>query len=932
MGNGVSMISLLPVLLCGLFFGFRAGILSAVLFFLLDLFLLVYFQIATFIEVLTSGIVFGAVALVIMGALVGYMSDLRKTLTKELDTRKKMEKELEAQRYRVEEILNQQQDIVCRFTPEFIITYINPIGRNFYQNQITELIGVNLLTLFPEQKTRFIRDFFSRPESKLKPIKFEFPLRNLKREKIFFQWVITPIFGENHQLIEYQAVGRDITENHSVRQMEREQRQVIEALSKSAAIINSSLDMNDVLKRILENISSVVPHDAANIMLVKNQSAKMVQMIGYEKFVQEMEPFQNLEFPLSTPNFHEMILTDKGVIISNTKTDPRWQVIGDNHWIGSYLGAPLLFQKKLIGFINLDSTRTDFYQEKHIQWLQAFADQAAIAIKNAQLYEEVNERAKQLSLLNQAARVTINAITIDEIKRPVVRLIREIFKADNIQFSIWDDQKNEFSNYIESSNPISAGKFTEEDIKFQKHFARQVLENGQLKIFENFQNEESFSETYRKIIPLQSIALIPLKISSQKLGIILLGYDQKKSFQQHEVILMEQFAHQTGLAISKTKMYLTEKERTLSLSHTNDILATISEVAANTTLDLNIHEVLNFLGSSLKKLQIETMIAFKSPNQNGLDIEYISLKNQIQTSEENLQLLKKHFSHIDAENYHHFHKIFTEKKALFINNAIDDIKKIFNPTIQNLDELISLMGFTKDSHAFILPLIVNDQAIGLITVWSQQIQQSDQSTFMILAMLIANVIEKNRLYQKIQQLAITDSLTGFYNRRGLEELGKHEIERAIRFDRPLTTLMIDIDHFKRVNDSFGHPVGDEILIQLAHRLKSKLRDVDILSRYGGEEFFIMLPETDKDNAYIIADRIRKLIDDNSFPTSAGLINITVSIGICYLSKNIYNLEDMVNYADQALYQAKQNGRNNVKHFILNSSPDNKIIYEPNKPH
>ena len=109
---------------------------------------------------------------------------------------------------------------------------------------------------------------------------------------------------------------------------------------------------------------------------------------------------------------------------------------------------------------------------------------------------------------------------------------------------------------------------------------------------------------------------------------------------------------------------------------------------------------------------------------------------------------------------------------------------------------------------------------------------------------------------------------------------------------------------------------------MAHRLQSKLRDVDILSRYGGEEFFVMLPETDKDNAYIIADRIRKLINDNSFPTSAGLINITVSIGICYLSKNIYHLEDMINYADQALYQAKQNGRNNVKHFILHSKPNN----------
>ncbi len=177
------------------------------------------------------------------------------------------------------------------------------------------------------------------------------------------------------------------------------------------------------------------------LCLVKNQSAKMVQMIGYEKFVNDMDSFKNLEFSLSTPNFHEMIMTDHGTIISNTKTDPRWQVFDSNHWIGSYLGAPLIFQNNLVGFLNLDSTRTDFYQEKHIEWLQAFADQAAIAIKNAQLFEEVNERAKQLSLLNQAARIAINATTIDEIKQPVARLIGEIFKTDNIQLSIWDEQK-----------------------------------------------------------------------------------------------------------------------------------------------------------------------------------------------------------------------------------------------------------------------------------------------------------------------------------------------------------------------------------------------------------------------------------------------------------------------------------------------------------
>lgn len=753
MGNGVTMISIVPVLLVGLFFGFRAGMVSALVFFVLDVFLIVYFQIATLTEILTTGIIFGVLALVIMGALVGYMSDLRKTLTAELNVKKLIENELETQRERVAEILNQQQDIVCRFTPDFTITYLNPVGQKFFRNQTNELVGTNLLTLFSEQESRFIRNFFARPEVKAKPIKFEFPLFNLKKEKLYFQWVATSILGNDDQLIEFQAVGRDITENRKIRKMEQEQRQVIEALSKSAAILNSSLDMNDVLKRILENIGSVVPHDAANIMLVKDQTAKIVQMVGYEKFVKDMESFKNLEFSLSIPNFHEMIMTDHGTIITNTKTDSRWQVFDSNHWIGSYLGAPLLFKNNLIGFLNLDCTRTDFYQEKHVGWLQAFADQAAIAIKNAQLFEEINERAQ-------------------------------------------------------------------------------------------------------------------------------------------------------------------------NLSHTNQILAAISEVAANTTLDLNLDEVLTFVGNALKKLHIETFIAFQSIEKNGADVLYSSIISRLDYSEDVVKLLEHHFSQLNADNFPYYESIFTKKKTLFINDGMGGMKNILSSSIQNVDKLLSLMDVTENYHAFISPLVVNDQVIGFITVWGDQVQHSDQSTLQILAMQVANLIEKNQLYQKIQQLAITDSLTGLYNRRGLEELGKHEIERALRFNRPLSTLMIDIDHFKHVNDHFGHPVGDEILVQLARRLQSKLRDVDVICRYGGEEFFIMLPETDIKNAFLIADRIRKLIHEDYFSTSAGIINITVSIGICYLSKNIDNLEDMINYADQALYQAKQTGRNKVNPYILETHPRN----------
>lgn len=176
--------------------------------------------------------------------------------------------------------------------------------------------------------------------------------------------------------------------------------------------------------------------------------------------------------------------------------------------------------------------------------------------------------------------------------------------------------------------------------------------------------------------------------------------------------------------------------------------------------------------------------------------------------------------------------------------------------------------------------------------------------------LAAGALENARLHAKTVNLATTDTLTGMFNRRLFDEHLAKEMQRAQRYSRPLALLMLDIDHFKNINDSHGHPAGDAVLKQLAAIFGHQLRGVDTAARYGGEEFAILLPELDGNLAKEVAERIRLAVAGTAFSLPDGhTIGVTLSIGIACYPRCADNGEAMIKHADQALYLAKQTGRN-----------------------
>ena len=217
--------------------------------------------------------------------------------------------------------------------------------------------------------------------------------------------------------------------------------------------------------------------------------------------------------------------------------------------------------------------------------------------------------------------------------------------------------------------------------------------------------------------------------------------------------------------------------------------------------------------------------------------------------------------------------------------------------------------------AIVAPLIVKGQVLGALSLESTKAEAFSESDLGLLVSFAATAtaaIQNARLHAEVQKLAITDALTGLYNRRGLFELGQREVERARRYKRPLVAIMLDIDHFKFINDYYGHLVGDLVLQTVAKRCSDNLRRIDILGRLGGDEFTILLPETDMYTASHVANRVRQHIGDKPFITGDATINVSASLGVARATSATPDLEILISRADAALYVAKREGRNRVE--------------------
>ena len=212
-------------------------------------------------------------------------------------------------------------------------------------------------------------------------------------------------------------------------------------------------------------------------------------------------------------------------------------------------------------------------------------------------------------------------------------------------------------------------------------------------------------------------------------------------------------------------------------------------------------------------------------------------------------------------------------------------------------------------------LEIRNQLLGLL-VFERPVDPFARHEILVLfSRQAALAIDNARLFSKVEEMALRDTLTGLYNRRYLHQILDYEINRSRRYHQPLSLVFIDIDHFKDVNDTYGHAMGDKFLKQIAERLSLLFRTTDVVGRYAGDEFLAILPSTHQEGGAILAQRIQNVLGDYKIMCRGKTLQVSVSIGLStYDGEEGVGSSSLIDRADQAMYDAKSSGRNCVRSF------------------
>jgi len=251
-------------------------------------------------------------------------------------------------------------------------------------------------------------------------------------------------------------------------------------------------------------------------------------------------------------------------------------------------------------------------------------------------------------------------------------------------------------------------------------------------------------------------------------------------------------------------------------------------------------------------------------------------------------------------------------KGSLLDMAVKNRRPVYISDVK--DYRSPVMPFKTDNvkSAFILPLFYERDLLGILILLSDRTRAFSTHQRNLLEVLVnqaSTSMANAKFHAEIERLAVTDGLTGLFNHRHFQEKLTGELQRRERFPESLSLLIIDIDYFKKINDTYGHPMGDAVLKTVAGIIGKTVRNIDISARYGGEEFAVILLGTEAKGAQNMAERLRKVIMNETFTADGDTFNITVSIGISTYADGVKRKEELVERADKALYHAKQTGRN-----------------------
>lgn len=574
----------------------------------------------------------------------------------------------------------------------------------------------------------------------------------------------------------------------------------------------------------------------------------------------------------------------------------------------SMLGIPFITQKHKLGALLLGYKEKHDFTPQELYQAQSTSEQVALVLSKLQMLEDERRQIHQLTALHDVALISIQVEDEDQLIERVTEIIGNNLFPDNFGIMLLNEQ--EMFVYPHSSYHFyKTEKLFYNEIPLGRGITGHVaatglpLRTGNVRDVEQYldMDENTFSEL-----------CVPIKFKERVLGVINAESKKRDAFSEDDERLLVTLAGQLATAIEQIRREQAERKLFAQLAHSRDLTYSIAHITTQIDKSLSLNEIIQALGRELEGIGLTCIMAVYDSYLKSFTINYTSLKSpflEIVEAGLDYPLVQYMFPRSRLDSLLGAREL---SQPTVITNPAVEIDAIFTQiNWDGIPNILHRIGVDEGVEPMRLPLVFEENLLGILWVWGKDISRSDLPILSIFAKQISNALERARLFEEVQSLALTDPLTGLQNRRSVFELGRIEFSRARRLNRPFSCMMLDLDHFKKINDRFGHQAGDQILQNFATRCLASVRDGDLVGRYGGEEILILLPETDREMAMRVAERLGNAIAEKPFKIEDDAIPITVSIGVAAQDENTPHLEALIARADQALYIAKHKGRNRV---------------------
>jgi diguanylate cyclase (GGDEF)-like protein len=717
-------------------------------------------------------------------------------------------------------------------------------------------------------------------------------INDIKKER---QWTS----GEESALrIVANVLGAIVQRRHSEQVIkrlygaEREQRQLAQSLRDAGIRLTSTLDYEAILDLLLEQIQQVVPFETASVMQVHGSRVSITRARGYEQFGEEtarqiLDYFFDID---SASNLRTIIETQQPMVIPDVNEDPNWIQTGYGGHIRSWAAVPIVAQERVIAIIALDKIEPGFYEDSHTELLAAFANQASLALQNATLFAETTEMLAREQGLNELIRSISSTLDLPTALLKLLQMATGLVGADSGGLALLTPDGNAIRSAYTYNLPEGLS-----DGNGSNSWVSNLVENQTPVLMADYARHPLAAHSWIEA-GVCSFLSVPVVTGDEYLGVlIILSLNPDKRFTERDLALIESVGRHAAAAIQNVWLFQAVRRRAEEAETLRQASSAVTSALDLTmVLDrilIQVARVIQYDSAAVFLVEEEGlhMVAAKGfPVQTGMIGQYYPIDNRL------------------------FQEMHRRGQPIIISDA-------------SVDKRFEGWGNVTHIRGWIgIPLLAMGKAIGCLTIDSSEINAydvADAALVQSFANEAAIAIEKARLFQQVQQLAVTDPLTGLYNRRYFFDVGQKEYRRALRTHRPLSIILLDVDHFKSFNDTYGHLVGDRVLIAMARQCQLAVRELDIVARYGGEEFVIMLPETGIEAACSVAERIREVLAQMTIDIGERAVWVSVSFGVAEADEDCEDLETLFQRADKALYVTKATGRGRISVWSEAKSTD-----------